>query len=311
MKPWFTPDNLFIISSDFSHYPSYSDAVKNDRVTAEAFATGNRDSFLSTLKTNSDKKIPGLATSMCGWSSGLMLLCLCENNENLHFNLVDYCNSGDSLYGSKDEVVGYHAISVTEAKPDKEATLHLDETLALSPQEKKLLFSIARESIRSRLYEKDYLKSKPGTFPLVLNKHLGAFVTLKIDGHLRGCIGRFVSDNPLHETVRLSALSAAFEDPRFMPLSREEYENVEVEITILGPLRKISSSNEIVKGKHGIFIRKGNRSGTMLAQVATENKWSVEEFLGYTSREKAGLGWDGWKEAELFVYDCLVLGEER
>ena len=134
-----------------------------------------------------------------------------------------------------------------------------------------------------------------------LKKPLGAFVTLKINGVLRGCIGRFVSTDPLYDIVRVSALSSAFEDPRFPALSKSEYDKVDVEITVLGPMKKINNISEIKLGKHGIYIKKDFRSGTMLPQVATEYGWTVEEFLGYTSRDKAGIGWDGWKSAELFI----------
>ena len=140
-----------------------------------------------------------------------------------------------------------------------------------------------------------------------LKKQLGAFVTLKVNGALRGCIGRFISSDPLYTVVRESALSSAFEDPRFTPLTKEEFEKTEIEITVLGPLKKINDISEIVLGKHGIYIKKGMRSGTMLPQVATENKWTVEEFLGYTSRDKAGIGWTGWKDAEIFIYEGVVL----
>jgi AMMECR1 domain-containing protein len=75
--------------------------------------------------------------------------------------------------------------------------------------------------------------------------------------------------------------------------------------------KKISNINEIILGKHGIYIKKGFQSGTMLPQVATEYGWTVEEFLGFTSRDKAGLGWDGWKDAEIFIYEGVVLEETK
>jgi uncharacterized protein (TIGR00296 family) len=109
--------------------------------------------------------------------------------------------------------------------------------------------------------------------------------------------------------VKASAVSSAFEDPRFSPLTLQEYEKTDFEITVLGPMKKIKSIDEIVLGKHGIYIKKDFRSGTMLPQVATEYGWSVEEFLGHTSRDKAGIGWDGWKDAEIFIYEGLVLEE--
>ena len=161
------------------------------------------------------------------------------------------------------------------------------------------------------LYENKETKLQEKSVPLNLTVPMGAFVTLKINGALRGCIGRFISSDPLYEVVRASALSSAFEDPRFPPLTKEDYLKTDVEITVLGPLKKISDIKEIVLGKHGIYIKKDFRSGTMLPQVATENGWTVEEFLGFTSRDKAGLGWEGWKDAELYIYEGIVLDDKK
>lgn len=116
MKPYFTRENLFIISSDFSHYPSYETANETDKITASGILSGSPATFLDILKRNSEKKIPGLATSMCGWTSGLALLYLAEGDSSLEFMHISYCNSGDSPYGNKDGVVGYHAIELIEKK---------------------------------------------------------------------------------------------------------------------------------------------------------------------------------------------------
>jgi uncharacterized protein (TIGR00296 family) len=111
--------------------------------------------------------------------------------------------------------------------------------------------------------------------------------------------------------VKASAISSAFEDSRFPPLSRAEFDKVDFEITVLGPMKKINDINEIILGKHGIYIKKDFRSGTMLPQVPIEYGWTREEFLGYTSRDKAGLGWDGWKSADIYIYEGLVLEENK
>jgi hypothetical protein len=306
LRPYFTHDNLFIISSDFSHYPSYNDAVTVDNLTAEAIISGNPGKFLAALEKNSAKHIDGLATSMCGWTSCLALMYLTEGNSNLEYSLADYCNSGDSPSGGKNEVVGYNAISVFE-KGTTRATDEKESEMSFSRDEKDRLFAIAKTSIRSVLYSEKKAIPDEGTIPAKLKLPYGAFVTLKINGALRGCIGRFITADPLYEVVRLSALSSAFEDPRFNPLTKEEFAKTKMEITVLGPLKKINSIDEIVLGRHGIYIKKDSRSGTMLPQVAVENNWSVEEFLGYTSRDKAGIGWDGWKNAELFIYEGVVL----
>ncbi|MFZ2340995.1 MAG: AMMECR1 domain-containing protein, partial [Bacteroidales bacterium] len=122
--------------------------------------------------------------------------------------------------------------------------------------------------------------------------------------------GRFISSDPLYEVVLESSQSSAFDDPRFSRLTKDEFTKTDVEITVLGPMRKINSISEIELGRHGIYIKKDYRSGTMLPQVATENNWTVEQFLGYTSRDKAGIGWDGWKNADIYIYEGIVIEEE-
>lgn len=311
LKPWFTDENLFVISSDFSHYPSYENANEVDRVTANSIISGNPQTFIDVLKKNSQKNYPGLSTSMCGWTSGLLLLYLAEGDNNLEFRKIDYCNSGDTSYGDKNEVVGYNAIVLNEKKPATGTSKNLKDEIKFTPDEKEILLSMARDNIKSLLYNKKRISIDEKTIPSVFKKPLGAFVTLKIGGSLRGCIGRFISSDPLYEVVLESSQSSAFEDPRFSPLTREELSETDIEITVLGPMIKINDISEIKLGLHGIYIKKDYRSGTMLPQVATENGWSVEEFLGYTSRDKAGLGWNGWKDADIYIYEGIVLEERR
>jgi MEMO1 family protein len=310
LKPYFLPENLFVISSDFSHYPSYKDAVETDRITADAIVSKNSENFLRTLSANESKNISGLATSMCGWTSGLMLLYLAEDNPDLIFNKISYCNSGDSRYGNKEEVVGYHAIELVEKNKIKTNSNVNPDEVKFTKEESDKLISIARNSIRSMLFDHKSLTIDPGSLPQIFKRNMGAFVTLKIDGNLRGCIGRFNPPDPLYEVVSQMAISSAFEDSRFSPLNKDEFGKIEIEISVLGPLKRINNISELVLGKHGIYIKKGFRSGTMLPQVATENKWTVEQFLGYTARDKAGLDWTGWKDAELYIYEAVVLEEK-
>jgi hypothetical protein len=106
------------------------------------------------------------------------------------------------------------------------------------------------------------------------------------------------------------AISAAVRDHRFPPVSDEEVGELVIEISVLTPLRRIQSVDEIELGKHGIYIKKGFNSGTFLPQVATETGWTLEEFLGHCARDKAGIGWDGWKDAELYIYEAYVFSED-
>ena len=139
----------------------------------------------------------------------------------------------------------------------------------------------------------------------------GVFVTLHLDGRLRGCIGRFESASTLHATIREMARSAAFSDPRFPSLSKAEAPRVEIEVSVLSPLKRIASIDEFRLGRDGIYMIKGSRHGTFLPQVAEETGWTTEEFLGHCARDKAGIGYDGWKDAELYTYQTVVVKESE
>jgi len=99
-------------------------------------------------------------------------------------------------------------------------------------------------------------------------------------------------------------------DSRFSSIETEELDKMKLEISVLSPLKKIGSVNEIVLGKHGIYIKKGINSGTFLPQVAKKTGWNLEEFMGHCSRDKAGIGWDGWKDADIYTYEALVFRDK-
>lgn len=126
-------------------------------------------------------------------------------------------------------------------------------------------------------------------------------MTLHLLGELRGCIGYIEPRFPLVETVQEVAQKAALEDPRFPPLTPRELERVEIEISVLSPLRKVVDVNEIVVGTHGLVIDAGYTRGLLLPQVATEWGWEREQFLSQTCR-KAGLPADAWKQKKVSIY---------
>jgi len=105
------------------------------------------------------------------------------------------------------------------------------------------------------------------------------------------------------------AIAAAVSDYRFSPLQMHELNNLKIEISVLTSMHKITSIDEIKLGKHGIVIQKDRNKGILLPQVATERNWTVEEFLGHCSRDKAGFGWNGWKDADIYIYEALVFSE--
>ena len=157
LRPWFTPENLFIISSDFSHYPAYKDAIENDSITAMSIISGKPKTFLNTLSNNAAKNISGLATSMCGWTSGLTLLYLAEGNTNLETKRLDYCNSGDSPSGGKAEVVGYNALVMIDKTQSSSPRHTSDNSFSFTREEKKQLFDIVKKSIESRFTDYKYV----------------------------------------------------------------------------------------------------------------------------------------------------------
>ena len=107
------------------------------------------------------------------------------------------------------------------------------------------------------------------------------------------------------------SVSAATRDYRFGPVKPDELKKIDIEISVLTPLKKINSIDEIELGKHGIYIKKDYKSGTFLPQVATQTGWTLEEFLGHCSDDKAGIGWNGWKDAELYIYEALIFSEHE
>lgn len=305
LRPYFTEENLFVISCDFSHYPDYESANLWDRITAEAILTNSPQHFLATMTDTADDHVRGLATRACGWTSVLTLMYLTQDQEGLAYDHVLYRNSGDSEYGDKSRVVGYHAIAVLAAEKNVTTT----SAMSFTERDKELLLMLARRTIDAELSGNIWPDLQASDISSSLAVPCGAFVTLRLAGDLRGCIGTFVSDDPLHKVVQQMAAAAAFEDRRFMPLSKAELSHVEIEISVLTPLERIYSADEIQLGVHGIYIRKGDRAGTFLPQVAIEAGWSKDEFLGHCSRDKARIGWEGWKEAELYTFRAIVFHE--
>ncbi len=164
---------------------------------------------------------------------------------------------------------------------------------SLSEESRNYLKDIAREAVA------DYVKgSVPQSLTYddpILKNPWGVFVTLKINGNLRGCIGNIVSDRAIPETVIDMAVKSASMDPRFPPIGPAELENLDIDISILGPLSEVKDHSEIVIGVHGLVIEQGGRRGLLLPQVAVEHNLNVTKFIEQTC-VKAGLPPDAWKQ---------------
>ncbi len=312
LLPYFNSKNLFIISSDFSHYTAYDKACKADQRTGEAISEGDPQAFIEAVITNSDEKMKDLVTSACGQSAILLLLLLIHADKHIHIEHLLYRNSGDSRYGSKDQVVGYHAFAFErDNSPAQDIDADKSTTFSLTDKEKKTLLHIARQTIINRLLKTDTTTYDSSDLTPDLQTRCGAFVTLHERGKLRGCIGHIVGDKPLYKTIEEMAVAAAFNDPRFYALQKDELDLIDIEISVLTPLKRIYSADEFNLGIDGILIEKEGRSGTFLPQVASETGWSKEEFLGHCSRDKAGLGWNGWINANLYTYQAIVFSEDK
>ncbi|MCX6243729.1 MAG: AmmeMemoRadiSam system protein B [Bacteroidetes bacterium] len=306
LKPYLGGNNLFVISSDFSHYPAYNDAIALDKSTCDAILSGKPDQLLKTIKANSDKEVSNLATSICGWTSVLTLMYMTESDPGIKMTPIYYQNSGDSKYKDKSQVVGYWSI-VLSGKTTQPASTDFQ----LTPKDKKDLLKIARNTIEQYIHNGKTPDVDATGFSELLKTPGGAFVTLTEDGVLRGCVGQFYAQEPLYLVVRDMAIASSTQDNRFPPVKSDEIDKIEIEISVLSPLKLIKSIDEIVLGKHGIYIRKGYQSGTFLPQVATGTGWSKEEFLGHCARDKAGIGWNGWKDAEIYTYEAAVFSEKE
>ncbi|HET7710657.1 MAG TPA: AmmeMemoRadiSam system protein A [Thermoanaerobaculia bacterium] len=180
----------------------------------------------------------------------------------------------------------------------------------LSPEQRKTLLRIARESIAAVLGG-----HRPAwtadDFDEDLRRPSGAFVTLTEGGELRGCIGSIVPTAPLFQAVSQSAINAAFRDPRFYPVQQGELDRLHVEISVMGPITVVEDLETIVPGRDGLIVSKGGRAGLLLPQVATEYGWNRETFLAQTC-VKAGLPPTAWRVPGTRIerFSAEVFGEE-
>ncbi len=304
LKPYLNQDNLFIISSDFSHYPNYHDAQKADSLSSSGILSNKITEFENAIRNNARQHYPGLVTSACGKTALLTLLTMSENMPHVEFFPIEYANSGDIPFGDRNRVVGYFSIILTQKNNQTNNDF-------LTKKDKEDLLNIARFTIEEHLNKSSIPQLYPEQFSENLRKSSGAFVTLNKNHRLRGCIGRFFSDEALYKVVQEMAIAAATQDYRFQNVAPDELALIDIEISVLTPLKKIDSIDEIELGRDGIYIKKGRQSGTFLPQVATETGWTKEEFLGHCSSDKAGIGWDGWKDAEIFTYRAIVFSESE
>lgn len=288
---------LIVASSDLSHFHSYETAIAMDKIVQEKVTAMDPGGLSDSLSSGE--------CEACGGGPIVTAIMAAKLRGPAVGRVLYYANSGD-VTGEKNGirgVVGYMAAAVwtvpDSKTPSNAAPPKPGVDLGLTPEEKALLHKIAWEKIEARC--KGRKSPDPQASSQALKELRGAFVTLYKGGELRGCIGYIVPVRPLAEAVAEMAEAAAFRDPRFTPLEADEMKDLKIEISVLTPFSKIDNVEEIQVGKHGIYLKRGMRSGLLLPQVATENGWDRLTFLQYTCR-KAGLPADAWKDKEMEIY---------
>ena len=302
---------LIVISSDLSHYPAYENAVKADRQTLETIVSLDSGRISSLMK---ELDLPNLETRACGEAAIIAGVTAAKALGAKRAVVVGYANSGDIPVGDRSKTVGYGAVVLAPGDaPGSTAVLVRPapptSATPLQNPEKKTLLTFARETILRYLTTQTIPLAR--NFPSRLDFPQGVFVTLRKNGELRGCIGHMSQDMELDKTVEAMALEAAFNDPRFPPVQLSEVKNLEIEISVLTPMKPINKSDEIVVGRDGVLLSKAGRSAVFLPQVATEEHWSREEMLDHLC-EKAGMAAGCWRrDASFQVFQAEVFSESQ
>jgi hypothetical protein len=279
---------LLIASTDLSHYHTYEVSSTMDAVAIDAISKGDVNMLAEKLST--------VECEMCGYGPVITAMLAADQLGANSYEILKYGDSGD-VTGDKSSVVGYLSAAIYR------------RPLVLDDLEKTRLLEIARKTLESYLID----KQKPDfiIYEKNLQQKSGVFVTLTKDGQLRGCIGYLKAVKPLYLAVSDMAAAAATEDARFTAVTTEELPAIKIEISVLSPMTKISSTNEVIVGRHGLLIANGMQSGVLLPQVATENKWNREQFLENVCY-KAGLPVSVLNDpnTQLYVFTANVFHEE-
>jgi AmmeMemoRadiSam system protein B/AmmeMemoRadiSam system protein A len=293
-------ETIIVASSDLSHFHPYDEAVKLDDKIVHAVEEWDH----INLSRNLNRRV----WEACGGGPIVATMIAMERLGANQAKVIKYANSGDVHIGDKNSVVGYMSAVFYR---DSHSTSVGDFDFSLSEDEQNHLMTIAKKSVETAVANGKIYECTSGGFKS-LELDRGAFVTLNKGGHLRGCIGYTSAVQPLYETVRSAAISAALKDPRFPAVSTAELSQLHYEISVLSPFQRVYNMDHIKVGKHGLMVKKNQYEGLLLPQVATDNHWNRTTFLEQTCR-KAGLPLDAWKDedTDIFVFSAFVFSEEE
>ncbi|MBN2543767.1 AmmeMemoRadiSam system protein B [bacterium] len=299
---------IYIVSSDMSHYHPYDVAVEMDKRGIEYVLSLDTEGLINNVINGN--------VEFCGFGAVLTLMEMAKAKTGSKVALLKYANSGDVPVGEKSRVVGYAALAFTQTEENNSNDTSIDEEesteYSLTDEQKLYLLKLARRTIEHYIKTGETIEEKAPKDPEML-KDRAVFVTLHEFGQLRGCIGEMIASQPLYKSVISRAIAAATQDPRFRAVTENELDKIDIEVSVLSPLTQIDNYKDIEMGKHGVYIRKGYRSGVFLPQVATETGWSRDKFLQELCSQKAGLSPDAYKdpETELYVYTVVLFSERE
>ncbi len=282
---------LLVASSDLYHGPSAEECEHTDQRTLDAIRSGDPMRFLAGIARGEFQA--------CGAGPIATVLYAARARGEVGVDLLTHGTSAEVTGSDSGYVVGYAAMTIGGTGSAPEAT---GETISDAE-----LLAGARRVISDRLEgrSRQWDVGEP-------ESEGGVFVTLRLHGRLRGCIGLTRRHTDLVSAVREAAEGAAFRDPRFPPLAADELDETEIEISLLTPLRKLEtvSPEQIRVGRDGLQIELRGQRGLLLPQVAVEAGWDERRFLEETCR-KAGLPRDAWKDptAVVSVFGARKFGE--
>ena len=284
---------LIVASSDLTHSYSYNEVTTKDALLEKRI-----------LEMDPEKLYMDFRDGKCQACGAGPIITAMIASKLLGANtsqVVMRTNSGDITGDRSGYVVGYLSaiFSKADGKTQKTSDKKAESSDSfLTDEDKKTLLKIARASLESSVKDES-MPDIPSDSPRLKDK-CGGFVTLTKKGQLRGCIGYTEAYYPLAQTIQEMAEAAALKDTRFMPVQPSELDDIDIEISVLTPSRRITDVNEIEVGTHGIIISKGRYTGLLLPQVATEYGWNRETFLEHTCR-KAMLPLDAWKDKDTVI----------
>ncbi|MGR3176085.1 MAG: AmmeMemoRadiSam system protein B [Candidatus Scalindua sp.] len=311
LRPLIDDDTLIVVSSDFTHYGYGYDYVPFKKDVEAKLKRLDYGAFERILALDFDgfiryKRATGITA--CGFMPVALLIKILP--ADVQGKILKYDTSG-SILGDFNSSVSYVSIVFTRGSEPPDI---ISDNNSLNNEERLTLLKIARDTLESYVKEgkRPDLNSGEYTLSPILKEKRGVFVTLNKNGNLRGCIGHIEPREQLVKAVMDNAINSSMNDRRFRPVDADELAEIEIDISVLSPIKKISGADKFIPGEHGIIIRLGGMSAVFLPQVATEQGWDREDTLSHLCN-KAGLPSYAWKDEkmEFFVFTAEVFHEEK